>query len=200
MTTDIVIDSGKADRNQVSSSKTLRIMLIALIAILSCYYLWVLYKAVTPNVSIAYKAYYIKNQTLFWQPKQSKLALTIPSSLDMATKMPYLSRAGWEKGADNNARLLNSTGGLYFTVPKVERKNIYLTVSLATPLSTPLNIILNQWTGVLTPTAQANKLVASIPYSALMRGDALQHLTIDVASPIAVKHIDFSYQEGVLAQ
>ncbi|WP_318453181.1 riboflavin synthase subunit alpha [Photobacterium leiognathi] len=199
MTTDIANDAIKADSNQASSSKTLRITLIALIAILSCYYLWVLYKAVTPNVSIAYKAYYIKNQTLFWQPKQPTLALTIPSSLDMATKVPYLSRAGWEEDTDNNARLLHSTGGLYFTVPKAEQKNIHLTVSLSTPLSTPLNIHLNQWTGVLTPTTQANTLVASIPYNALITGDALQHFTIDTASPIAIKNIDFSYQEGALA-
>ena len=36
------------------ASITLRFTLIALILILSCYYLWVLYKAVTPNVSTAY--------------------------------------------------------------------------------------------------------------------------------------------------
>ena len=200
MTTDIANDAIKADSNQASSSKTLRITLIALIAILSCYYLWVLYKAVTPNVSIAYKAYYIKNQTLFWQPKQPKLTLSIPSSLDVATRVPYLSRAGWAEDANNNARLLSSNGGLYFTLPKAEKKNIHLTVNVSTPLSTPLNIHLNQWTGVLTPTTQANTLVASIPYNALMAGDALQHFTIDPPSPIAIKHIDFSYQEDALAQ
>ncbi|MBP2701826.1 hypothetical protein GY654_18470 [Vibrio parahaemolyticus] len=114
--------------------------------------------------------------------------------------MPYLSRAGWAEDAYNNARLLSSNGGLYFTLPKAEQKNIHLTVNVSTPLSTPLNIHLNQWTGVLTPTTQANTLVASIPYNALMAGDALQHFTIDPPSPIAIKHIDFSYQEDAFAQ
>ena len=86
------------------ASITLRFTLIALILILSCYYLWVLYKAVTPNVSTAYKAYYIKTQTLFWQLNKPNLSLNIPSSLDVTKKSPYLSRKGWDKNADNGYR------------------------------------------------------------------------------------------------
>ncbi|MCG3862948.1 MULTISPECIES: riboflavin synthase subunit alpha [unclassified Photobacterium] len=193
MTVDVANDAMQINTKKSRSSTILRITLITLIAILSCYYLWVLYKAVTPNVSIAYKAYYIKTQTLFWQPKEPDLALSIPSSLDLTTKVPYLSRKGWSKKADNGVRLLNNTGGLYFTLPLKVKEDVKVSITLTSPLSSPLHFTVNQWHGAFSSTKQSNVFDAIIPASAFKSGDSLQTFQVNVLTPLAFKLMDFSF-------
>ncbi|PSV27284.1 riboflavin synthase subunit alpha [Photobacterium sp. GB-56] len=193
MTIDVANDAMPINTKKNHSCTTLRITLITLITILSCYYLWVLYKAVTPNVSIAYKAYYIKTQTLFWQPKEPNLALKIPSSLELSTKVPYLSRAGWNEDADNGARLLTSTGGFYFTLPHKVKQKVKVSITLASSLSSPLHFSVNQWHGVFAPTKQSNVFDAIIPASAFKSGDTLQTLQIKALTPLAFKLVDFAF-------
>ncbi|KJF82456.1 riboflavin synthase subunit alpha [Photobacterium angustum] len=193
MTVDVANDAMQINTKKSHSSTTLRITLLTLITILSCYYLWVLYKAVTPNVSIAYKAYYIKTQTLFWQPKEPDLALNIPSSLELSTKVPYLSREGWNKDADNGARLLTNTGGFYFTLPNKVKQDVKVSITLASSLSSPLHFSVNQWHGVFTSTKQTNVFDAIIPASAFKSGDTLQTLQINTLTPLAFKLVDFSF-------
>ena len=175
------------------ASITLRFTLIALILILSCYYLWVLYKAVTPNVSSAYKAYYIKTQTLFWQPNKPNLSLNIPSSLDVTKKSPYLSRKGWDKNADNGYRQLNSSGGLYFTLPFILKKNIKVTLTLASPLTSPVHFSMNKWQGVFTPQKRANIVEAEIPIVAFKTNHALQFLQFNTSTPLLLKNVKISF-------
>lgn len=193
MTVDVANDAIQIKTQKSHSSTSLRITLITLITILSCYYLWVLYKAVTPNVSIAYKAYYIKTQTLFWQPKEPDLALNIPSSLELSTKVPYLSRKGWNKDADNGARLLTNSGRLYFTLPHKVKQDVKVSITLASSLASPLHFTVNQWDGVFASTKQPNVFDAIIPASAFKSGDILQTLQINTLTPLAFKLVNFSF-------
>ena len=143
----------------------LRILLIGLLIVLSGYYIWVLYKAITPNVSLAYKAYYIKNQTLYWQPKQPNLTLAIPSNLNVTNNIPNLSRAGWSFDTDNKMRELTQQGGLYFTLSATPTDNITITFTLAKaqqPIK-PLTFIFNHHQGTLLPQDQGKTLIAQLP-------------------------------------
>ena len=143
----------------------LRILLIGLLIVLSGYYIWVLYKAITPNVSLAYKAYYIKNQTLYWQPKQPNLTLAMPSNLNVTNNIPNLSRAGWSFDTDNNMRELTQQGGLYFTLSATPTDNITITFTLAKaqqPIK-PLTFIFNHHQGTLLPQDQGKTLIAQLP-------------------------------------
>ena len=143
----------------------LRILLIGLLIVLSGYYIWVLYKAITPNVSLAYKAYYIKNQTLYWQPKQPNLTLAIPSNLNVTNNIPNLSRAGWSFDTDNKMRELTQQGGLYFTLSATPTDNIIITFTLAKaqqPIK-PLTFIFNHHQGTLLPQDQGKTLIAQLP-------------------------------------
>lgn len=189
-------DFGDAKNKEIEydrASKTLRFTLIALILVLSCYYLWVLYKAVTPNVSTAYKAYYIKTQTLFWQSNKPNLSLDIPSSLDVTKNSPYLSRKGWNKIANNGYRQLNSSGGLYFTLPFILKKNIKVTLTLASPLTSPLHFSMNKWKGVFTPQKRANIVEAEIPMVAFKTNHALQFLQFNTSTPLLLKNVKISF-------
>ncbi|WP_163921690.1 riboflavin synthase subunit alpha [Photobacterium sp. Alg240-V54] len=173
----------------------LRVLLISLLVVLSGYYVWVLYKAITPNVSLAYKAYYIKNQTLYWQPKQPNLALTLPITLKTTNKVPNLSRAGWSFDTSNNMRQLSQQGGLYFTLPNVPATNVKITFTLtkAEQQLKPLTFTFNHHQGTLRPQAQGNTLVAQLPKQQfLAASQQLQSFILTTPTPLQVTAISLT--------
>lgn len=164
MTTN-VSSSVPLSQPQQQKQSILRVLLLSLLVVLSGYYIWVLYKAITPNVSLAYKAYYIKNQTLYWQPKQPNLALILPCKLNTTNNVPNLSRAGWSFDTSNNMRELTQQGGLYFTLPTPPTTNVTITFTLATAPQKikPLAFTFNHYQGTLLPLAQGKTFVAQLP-------------------------------------
>lgn len=173
----------------------LRILLIGLLVVLSGYYIWVLYKAITPNVSLAYKTYYIKNQTLYWQPKQPNLALALPTTLETTSNIPNLSRAGWNIDANNNMRELTQQGGLYFTLPTAPTANVTITFTLAkAPLQLkPIAFTFNHYQGSLLPQDQGKTLTAQLPKQQFLSSpQQLQSLILTVPTPLQVTSINLT--------
>lgn len=180
---------------QQPKQPALRILLIGLLVVLSGYYIWVLYKAITPNVSLAYKAYYIKNQTLYWQPKQPNLALTLPSKLETINNVPNLSRAGWSFDTNNNLRELTQQGGLYFTLPTAPTANVTITFTLATAPQQikPLTFTFNHYQGTLLPHAQGKTFVAQLPKQQfLSTPKQLQTFILTTPTPLQVTTISLA--------
>ncbi|MCD9461509.1 hypothetical protein [Photobacterium phosphoreum] len=180
---------------QQPKQPALRILLIGLLVVLSGYYIWVLYKAITPNVSLAYKAYYIKNQTLYWQPKQPNLALTLPSKLETINNVPNLSRAGWSFDTNNNLRELTQQGGLYFTLPTAPTANVTITFTLATAPQQikPLAFTFNHYQGTLLPHAQGKTFVAQLPKQQfLSTPKQLQTFILTTPTPLQVTTISLA--------
>lgn len=180
---------------QQPKQPALRILLIGLLVVLSGYYIWVLYKAITPNVSLAYKAYYIKNQTLYWQPKQPNLALTLPSKLETINNVPNLSRAGWSFDTNNNLRELTQQGGLYFTLPTAPTANVTITFTLATAPQQikPLAFTFNHYQGTLLPHAQGKTFVAQLPKQQfLSTAKQLQTFILTTPTPLQVTTISLA--------
>lgn len=180
---------------QQPKQPALRILLISLLVVLSGYYIWVLYKAITPNVSLAYKAYYIKNQTLYWQPKQPNLALTLPSKLETINNVPNLSRAGWSFDTNNNLRELTQQGGLYFTLPTAPTANVTITFTLATAPQQikPLAFTFNHYQGTLLPHAQGKTFVAQLPKQQfLSTPKQLQTFILTTPTPLQVTTISLA--------
>lgn len=172
-----------------------RVLLIALLVVLSGYYIWVLYKAITPNVSIAYKAYYIKNQTLYWQPKQPNLALKLPSKLKTTNNVPNLSRAGWSFDTSNNMRELAQQGGLYFTLPTTPTTNIKITFTLAKAQQQikPLPFTFNHHQGTLLPQEQGKTLIAQLPKQQFLpTSQQLQTFILTTPTPLQVTTISLT--------
>ncbi|CEO39536.1 hypothetical protein [Photobacterium kishitanii] len=180
---------------QKQKQPVLRVLLIALLVVLSGYYIWVLYKAITPNVSLAYKAYYIKNQTLYWQPKQPNLTLKLPIKLKVTDNVPNLSRAGWSFDTSNNMRELTQQGGLYFTLPTAPAANIKITFTLAKAQQQikPLSFTFNHHQGTLLPQAQGKTLVAQLPKQQfLSASQQLQTFILTTPTPLQVTTISLT--------
>ncbi|MEC6795570.1 riboflavin synthase subunit alpha [Photobacterium sp. S4TG1] len=173
----------------------LRILLIGLLVVLSGYYIWVLYKAITPNVSLAYKTYYIKNQTLYWQPKQPNLALMLPTTLKTTTNIANLSRAGWSIDVSNNMRQLNQQGGLYFTLLTTPTTKVKITFNLAkAPLSLKsIPFTFNNHQGLLVSQNQGKHFVALLPTQQFASSARqLQSLILNVTTPLQVTSINLT--------
>lgn len=184
--------SSTMTQSQQQKQSALRILLISLLVVLSGYYVWVLYKAITPNVSLAYKAYYIKNQTLYWQPKQPNLALVLPSHLNVTNNVPNLSRAGWSFDTNNNMRELTQQGGLYFTLPTTPTTDVTVSFTLAKTQQQikPITFTFNHHVGTLLPQAHGKTFVAQLPKQQFLpTSQQLQTLILTTPIPLQVTTI-----------
>lgn len=100
-------------------SRSVKFIFILTFLALSAFYLYVLYLTKHPNVSLAYRMYYIEQKTRIWDRNQT-LAY-IPGTEMVLTKYrdrcPYLSRAGWDiPKEDGSGSVFSGNGGLYFTL------------------------------------------------------------------------------------
>ncbi len=86
---------------------------------LSAFYLYVLYLAKHPDVSMAYRMYYLEKKTHIWDRNQS-LAYIPGVLMDLSNereRCPYLSREGWDiPEKDGSGSPFSGKGGLYFTL------------------------------------------------------------------------------------
>ena len=61
---------------------------------LSGFYLYTLYLAAHPNVSLAYKLYYLEGKTRFWE-HNSSMTYQPGNELNLTRPSRFLSSAGW---------------------------------------------------------------------------------------------------------
>lgn len=86
---------------------------------LSAFYLYVLYLAKHPDVSMAYRMYYLEKKIRIWDRNQSLAYIpgTLMNLTNERERCPYLSREGWEiPEKDGSGSAFAGTGGLYFTL------------------------------------------------------------------------------------
>ena len=84
---------------------------------LSGFYLYTLYLAAHPNVSLAYKLYYLEGKTRFWE-HNSSMTYQPGNELNLTRPSRFLSSAGWAKKPSSEGTELSGQGGLYFVLPK----------------------------------------------------------------------------------
>ncbi|HHQ4797928.1 hypothetical protein ACK36B_04380 [Aeromonas veronii] len=94
---------------------------------LSGFYLYTLYLAAHPNVSLAYKLYYLEGKTRFWE-HNSSMTYQPGNELNLTKPSRFLSSEGWAKKPSNEGTLLSGQGGLYFVLPKQAANPDQLTV------------------------------------------------------------------------
>ncbi|MGL4715960.1 MAG: hypothetical protein ACRCWL_08660, partial [Aeromonas sp.] len=99
----------------------------AAIMALSGFYLYTLYLAAHPNVSLAYKLYYLENKTRFWE-HNSSMTYQPGNELNLTKPSRFLSSEGWASKPSSQGTLLTGQGGLYFVLPKQAANPEQLTV------------------------------------------------------------------------
>lgn len=109
-------------------SRSLKFLFILTFLGLSAFYLYVLYLAKHPNVSMAYRMYYLEQKTRIWNRNQS-LAYIPGTLMDLTTyrqRCPYLSREGWDiPKEDNTGTVFSGSGGLYFTLHAIPNQLVF---------------------------------------------------------------------------
>ncbi|MCL1127451.1 hypothetical protein [Shewanella surugensis] len=119
-------------------------VLIFSVGILSLFYSYVLSLSLTPEVSVSYLEYYIKNSTMFYVQDVPDLLMPMDVTLSTKELKPYFSRDGWSKKSVKSGRaLLLDKGKLLFNLREVNNittfsfyffptnKNIKLVFSIA---------------------------------------------------------------------
>ncbi|MGL4250497.1 MAG: hypothetical protein ACRCR1_07590 [Aeromonas sp.] len=84
---------------------------------LSCFYLYTLYLAAHPNVSLAYRLYYMEGKTRFWE-HNSSMTYQLGNELNLTKPSRFLSSEGWAKKPSEAGTELAGNGGIYFVLPK----------------------------------------------------------------------------------
>ncbi len=155
--------------------RKLKALFILLILALSAFYLGVLYLAAHPNVSMAYRMYYLEMKTKFWSRNQT-LAYIPGTPIDLVTERAfYLTRQGWSK-PDKAGRgsEFSGEGGLYFTLHRVPGR-LRFEGQLTTPVDgVELRVSVGtQWSETLHfDQAGANRFAVELP-SGLLVADPL---------------------------
>lgn len=100
---------------------------LAAILALSGFYLYTLYLAAHPNVSLAYKLYYLEGKTRFWE-HNSSMTYQPGNELNLTKPSRFLSSEGWAKKPSAEGTQLSGKGGLYFVLPKQQAQPEQLTI------------------------------------------------------------------------
>ena len=100
---------------------------LAAILALSGFYLYTLYLAAHPNVSLAYKLYYLEGKTRFWE-HNSSMTYQPGNELNLTKPSRFLSSEGWAKKPSEQGTELSGQGGLYFVLPKQQAQPEQLTI------------------------------------------------------------------------
>ncbi|WP_159084503.1 hypothetical protein [Dongshaea marina] len=108
-----------------------KLWLIAAVVLLSVFYLYTLYLATQPKVSLSYRLYYLEGKTLFWQG-DSKMIYRPGQIMNFVTPSPFLSRKGWSDEISTDGVTLEGKGGLYFGLAQ-KVKGLKATVWLESP-------------------------------------------------------------------
>lgn len=89
----------------------------SVIVALSGFYLYTLYLAVHPQVSLSYRLYYMEGKTRFWE-HNSDMVYHAGNQLNLTQPSRFLSREGWASKPGKEGTRFEGEGGLYFVLPK----------------------------------------------------------------------------------
>lgn len=180
-------------------SRLLKAFIILTVLILSAYYLAVLYLAAHPNVSYAYRLYYLEMKTRFWNRNQT-LAYIPGTRFDFTKERPWiLSRQGWSLPKDDGtgSEFLGQ-GGLYFTLHR-EPGPLRLEAEVrALKANTQLTFSVGErWHSELTlPHKGAYRIQVPIPAN-LFIADPIQvnYIAMTGSHPVRFQSLQISHEE-----
>jgi hypothetical protein len=102
-------------------TRTVKFFFILMFLTLSAFYLYVLYLTKHPNVSMAYRMYYLEQKTHIWSRNQTLAYIpeTVMDLMNERERCPYISREGWDIPEKNGSGSpFSGKGGIYFTLHK----------------------------------------------------------------------------------
>jgi hypothetical protein len=106
-------------RSELMMTRSVKFFFILTFLALSAFYLYVLYLTKHPDVSMAYRMYYLDKKTHIWNRNQT-LAYIPGTLMDLTNereRCPYISREGWDiPETDGSGSPFTDKGGLYFTL------------------------------------------------------------------------------------
>jgi hypothetical protein len=146
-----------------TGSQLRRSFVILLLAVLSSYYLWVLYLAAHPQVSTAYRIYYIEKQTLYWAKENSRLDWPDTGFINTSNSSPYLSRQGWASKASEDGRELVHQGSVFFNLAPNANGSVRVSVFLSHSITEPVYASLDGNKQVRLMPRGINRLEATLP-------------------------------------
>ena len=180
-------------------SRLLKAFIILTVLVLSAYYLVVLYLAAHPNVSYAYRLYYLEMKTRFWNRNQT-LAYIPGTRIDLTPERPrILSRQGWSLPKDDGTGSeFSGLGGLYFTLHR-EPGPLRLEAEVrALKANTQLTFSVGErWHSELTlPHKGAYRIQVPIPAN-LFIADPLQvnYIAMTGSHPVRFQSLQISHEE-----
>ncbi|MFM4701900.1 hypothetical protein [Aeromonas bivalvium] len=124
---------------------------ITAILALSGFYLYTLYLAAHPDVSLAYRLYYLEGKTRFWE-HNSSMTYRVGNELNLTKPSRFLSSEGWAKKPSEQGTQLSGQGGLYFLLPQRGAAN---TLTVQARINSPE-------AGALLKVAMGNDFVTTV--------------------------------------
>lgn len=180
-------------------SRILKLFIILAVLGLSAYYLVVLYLAAHPNVSYAYRLYYLEMKTRFWNRNQT-LAYIPGTRFDFTQERPWiLSRQGWTLPKDDGTGSeFSGKGGLYFTLHREPGKLRLEAEVRALSANTELTFSVgDRWhSQLLLPHPGAYRIEVPIP-AGLFIADPLQanYMAMTGSHPVRFQSLQLSHEE-----
>ena len=180
-------------------SRLLKAFIILTLLGLSAYYLAVLYLAAHPNVSYAYRLYYLEMKTRFWNRNQT-LAYIPGTRFDFTKERPWiLSRQGWSLPKDDGTgSVFLGQGGLYFTLHRGPGPLRLEAEVRALKANTQLTFSVGErWHSELTlPHKGAYRIQVPIPAN-LFIADPIQvnYIAMTGSHPVRFQSLQISHEE-----
>ncbi|MCW8348120.1 hypothetical protein MD535_19195 [Vibrio sp. ZSDZ65] len=183
------LESKTVDDNITLNKRFFRPLTFALLLSLSSFYLWTLYLAAHPNVTVAYQTYYIDKKTLYWAKANSTMLWPRSGVVAASEKSPYLSRAGWANKATGDGRDMLHSGGLFFNFPQLPVGPVRVQLSLSKSITEPVYLSLGQGNKIKLLPLGIETLEAIIPVGVIDGSAPLQHWQIETRASLTIKQI-----------
>lgn len=183
----------KEDTNlKVSSKGIYRLAIFVLLALLSMYYLWVLYLAAHPQVNTAYRTYYIDKQTRYWAKDNAHVFWPDSGVIDTSENQPYLSRQGWAVKPDQHGRELVHNGSVFFNLGAAPTHSIRVKLSLTHSITEPVYLSLDGHKQVKLLPHDLNALEATLPASQYSKEASLHQIQFETPASLNVNQISIT--------
>lgn len=183
----------KEDTNlKVSSRGVYRLAIFVLLALLSMYYLWVLYLAAHPQVNTAYRTYYIDKQTLYWAKDNTHVYWPDSGVIDTSENQPYLSRQGWAVKPDQKGRELVHNGSIFFNLAAAPTHSIRVKLSLTHSITEPVYLSLDGHKQVKLLPHDLNAFEATLPASQYSKDVSIHQIQLETPASLNVNQISIT--------
>lgn len=177
---------------KVSGKGVYRLAIFVFLALLSMYYLWVLYLAAHPQVNTAYRTYYIDKQTLYWAKDNTQLFWPDSGVIDTSENQPFFGRKGWAVKSDSHGRELVHNGNVFFNLGAAPIHSIRVKLSLTHSITEPVYVSLDGHKQVRLLPHDLNALEATLPASQYSKGVSLHQIQLETPASLNVNQISIT--------